>query len=255
MTVSRFRKPYEDLGDLDLEGVDIEPDGAQQLLLTLVLDSSKSMAGAPIDSLNEGLQQLVGHLRRDRSLRAIANVALITFGHNGVIAWRGSEPAPPGVSPFVPVYELTMPRLPAGGVTPMVEAVQHAIYWVNKEKSALRERGIQYYQPLIWLISDGLPTDGRGQLSEDWKHLARTLRQNEAENHLIFLTVSAANISPDGDAVLRHLSPRGHVKLVGMDFRPVLRLVSSSAGRFAQGNSVDAVYDMVAEFQQVPAGR
>ena len=250
--MSRFQ--HEDLGDLNLDDVVIESD-SQQLLLTLVLDTSKSMSGAPIDSLNEGLQQLVAHLRRDRNLRAIANVALITFGDGGVIAWRGSEKAAPGESPFVPVHELDMPELTAGGVTPMVEAVQHAIYWVNKEKEALRSRGIQYYQPLNWLFSDGLPTDSRGRFSEDWKHLARTLRQNEAENHLIFLTVSAANISPEGDAVLKHLSPRGHVKLVGMDFRPVLRLVSSSAGRFAQGNSVDAVYDMVSEFQQVPVGR
>jgi uncharacterized protein YegL len=252
--VSRFQ-PHEDLGDLNLDGVDIDSDGSQRLLLSLVIDSSKSMTGEPIDSLNRGLQQLVGYLRRDRNLRAIANVALITFGHDGVTAWRGTEPAPAGVSPFVPAYELEMPTLPAGGVTPMVEAVQHAIYWVNKEKQDLRSRGIQYYQPLIWLLSDGLPTDSRGHLSQDWKHLARTLRQNEAENHLIFLTVSVANISADGDAVLQHLSPRGHIKLVDMDFKKVLRLVSSSAARFAQGNSVDAVYDMIAEFQQVPVGR
>jgi uncharacterized protein YegL len=249
--VSKFARTPRSLSsiDLNLDDIDFDDDASQKLLLALVLDTSQSMEGEPIGLLNDALQELSGHLRQDKQLRSIARVAIITFGHGGVTAWQGAGPAAAGASPFVPVQALSMPTLPAGGVTPMVEAVQHAIYWVKKEKESLRSRGLQYYRPLVWLISDGVPTDSRGRPSEDWRHLAKTLRRSENEDHVIFLTVSAGDISAEGDAVLRALSPRGHVR-IGFDFAPVLRLVSSSAGRFARGGSVDAFYEQVEQFQQ-----
>jgi len=257
--MARFESA-EDLphpGGIDLAGVDFDDDGAQRVLLVLAVDTSKSTEGAAIDSLNEGLKRLVEYLGRDKNLRSTASVALITFGHNGVVSWHGDRQARPGESPFVPVHELAVPTLVAGGVTPMVEAVQHAIYWISKEKQSLRSRGLQYYRPFLWLLTDGLPTDSRGHVSDEWKPLARTLQENVNQKHILFAAVGAANISSDGYEVLTKLSPRGHVKLDNMDYAKLLRLVSSSASRFASGQNLtddraeDEFYEALQGFRQI----
>src|SRR4051794_12572850 len=91
--------PWPELGPKPRTRAEPRQDGSK-LLLTLVLDTSQSMSGEPIASLNEGLQRLREKLRHDHSLASTASVALITFGHSGVTAWRGKERSLPGTSPF-----------------------------------------------------------------------------------------------------------------------------------------------------------
>jgi uncharacterized protein YegL len=218
---------------------------AQRLLLALVLDISSSMSGKPIKLLNEALAGMAEDLRQDANLSAIAEVAIVTFGNAGVTAWRGTQRVPPGTSPFVPASRFEAPPLSAGGVTPMVAAVERAIACVAEEKAALKRRHLQYFQPLVWLVSDGCPTDHLGHPTDDWRHLPGVISKAEDERKFVFFSVSAGDIDAAGDRVLQEIAPEAHVRLEGFEFSRMVKLVSRSVDEAAQGHGTKAIKRIV----------
>jgi uncharacterized protein YegL len=214
---------------------------AQRAPVVMVMDNSYSMQGKPIDELNAALADMRDRLRNDVELSSKAEICLITFGHNGVTAWRGTEPAPPGESPFVPASRFEVPRLEAGGVTPMTEALELAMRLIAEEKRELRRRNLSYYRPVKWLVTDGEPTDDSGSPSDDWKRLPAIIAREEREKRFAFFAASVGNISPYGDEVLRALAPGSHYKLQGFDFSLVLQLVSASAESAAHDDPIEAI--------------
>lgn len=222
---------------------------AQRLLIALVLDTSSSMAGKPIGRLNEALRGLADDLRHDVQLSAIAELAIVTFGEGGVTAWRGEQAVPPPASPFVPASRFVVPKLRAGGVTPLTKAVELTMQCVAEEKAELKRRFLQYYRPHIWLFSDGHPTDDHGARSENWRHLPAMIRRSEEDGRFLFFSVGVGDIDLAGDAVLKELAPDGHVRLDGFEFASVLKLVSASAESAAKGQTAEAIKRRVTRVQ------
>ncbi len=218
---------------------------AQRAPVVMVMDNSYSMSGRPIEELNSALADMKDRLRHDIELSSKAEICLITFGHNGVTAWRGTEPAPPGVSPFVPASRFEVPRLEAGGVTPMAEALELAMRLIAEEKRALRRRNLSYYRPVVWCVTDGEPTDQSGSPSDDWKRLPAIIAREEREKRFAFFAASVGNISGHGDEVLQALAPGSHYKLDGFDFSLVLQLVSASAESAAHDDPIEAIKERV----------
>lgn len=98
---------------LPAEYADIEfENNAQRLPLVLCLDTSSSMAGAPIQTLNNALVEWTRELHDDVALSYSVEVAVITFGGQAVAAWRGPSLLAPGarVSPFVPAHQFRPPQ-------------------------------------------------------------------------------------------------------------------------------------------------
>src|SRR5690242_1423886 len=83
----------------------------------LLLDTSWSMNGAPIDALNQGLQTFQTDINQDNLARRRVEVAIVTFGSGGVQV----------VQDFVTAGQFQAPLLKAGGVTPMGEAINCAL--------------------------------------------------------------------------------------------------------------------------------
>jgi uncharacterized protein YegL len=142
--------PYDLTGDHEeLTGIEYRESGTgQRLPLMLCLDTSASMAGGPIRSLNEALSNWGRELSADIHLKSSVDVATVTFGSGGVRAWRGNEPLPPGsgMSPFVSATRFRAPQFPAGGVTLLTEALELAIRYTNTYKAALKRDNYQYYR-------------------------------------------------------------------------------------------------------------
>jgi uncharacterized protein YegL len=218
---------------------------AQRVPVLMVMDNSSSMAGQPINQLNTALADMQDRLRHDPELSTKAEICLLTFGRNGVTAWRGQTPAPAGTSPFVTASRFVAPRLEAGGVTPMTEAVELAMKLVSQQKRDLRARNLSYYRPVIWCVTDGEPTDSAGQPSDDWKRLTEVIAREEREKRFAFFAASVGNITPRGDAVLRALARGSHYRLDGFDFGLVLQLVSASAEAAAQDDPIEAIKERV----------
>jgi uncharacterized protein YegL len=231
----------------DLEGEDHH---AQRMPLMLVLDTSGSMHGERIAELNLALADMVKGLSHDLQLSPITEIAIVTFGDGGVRAWRGDTVVPPGTSPFVPVRQLRPPSLKASGVTPMVEAIDRAMQCIAEEKADLKRRRLQYYCPHFFLMSDGLPTNDQGNITDDWRRLPAVIAEQERARKFVFFALGVADIAQKGDEVLHELSPRGHLSLRGVDFRSVLRLVSNSAEAATRGDDPFAIKERLTQRQR-----
>jgi uncharacterized protein YegL len=245
--MKRFNRGYVDQ-PLDATGMVFDGDVEnhnQRVPVVMLIDTSSSMEGKPIGLLNDALAEMEENLHEDVELSNKAEICLITFGHGGVTAWRGDEPAPAGASPFVPAREFRVPKLQAGGVTPMVEAIKLGMRHIAEEKQRLRARRLSYYRPVMWCVGDGCPTNGLGQISDDWRHLPAKIAAEEAAKRFAFFSVSVGDISAHGEEVLSALAPKSHLKLQGFEFAVVLQLVSASAESAAQDNPIDAIKEKV----------
>jgi uncharacterized protein YegL len=248
--MSAFKPPRDrSLAPEDMDFDDRE-NHAQRVPIVLMIDNSSSMSGKPIGLLNEALARMQDDLHNDVELRAKAHICLITFGHDGVTAWHGDGPAGRGVSPFVPASEFYAPRLQAGGVTPLVEAVELGMRLVAEEKEELKRRYLSHYRPVLWVMSDGQPTCADGKPSDEWRRLPPIIKREEQAKRFVFFTVSVGNIGAHGDEVLQALAPDAHLKIEGFDFRSALQLVSASAEAAAHDDPIDAIKRKVLELAQ-----
>lgn len=164
----------------------------------LLLDVSGSMSGRPIDALNEGLRAFAADLSTDSLASQRVEVAIVTFGGNGVTVEQD----------FVTASGFEPRRLSASGGTPMGAAIEKAIDMVDTRKQAYRENGIVYYRPWVFLITDGEPTD-------DWKQAAARVHTAEEANGLAFFAVGVEGANID---VLSKIATRTPLQLDGLKF-------------------------------------
>jgi uncharacterized protein YegL len=185
----------------------------------LVLDTSGSMQGQPIEELNEGLAQFKRELLTDEMATKRVEVAVIGFGPVQVLASFATPDA------------FTPPTLVAEGDTPMGAAIQHAIALVEQRKQEYKQYGIAYYRPWIFLITDGEPTD---QYSDAIQALRDGLRRKNFE--FFAVGVKGANMN-----VLKQMSgERPPLTLKGLQFREMFRWLSNSLGAKSRSQVLDA---------------
>lgn len=202
-----------------------------RLLVALVLDGSTSMGtNGAIDELNKALREWREQLAGDSYLRRIGEIALVSFGAGGTSvidpSGRNRTPLP---NPFVPIGDFDPPPLTASGFSPMVPAVKHAIELVDRRREELRQAGIgMAYRPLVYLLTDGAPSDEQGRPSDRWQDLAPELRRQEDERLLMFF---AFGVQGADMRVLETLAPRGHYRIDSNSFSTVLRAVMHSIRR------------------------
>ncbi|MFE9624712.1 VWA domain-containing protein [Streptomyces sp. NPDC006527] len=226
---------------------DIVPDGnAQRQPLVLCLDTSMSMADAPITMLNKALQEWVRDLSTDINLAHSVEVALITFGGRKVSTWRGTTELADAADPsaFVAAHSFSAPHLRAGGVTLMTDALRTAIRLVAARKTALREAGHLYYRPQICLITDGQPTTPEGHLTDDWRHVVPLLAEQQEKKKFRLFAIGVGGITPRGEEVLRAIAPKYYARLQGFPFRQVLQMMSASAGAQDKGDG-EKIYEKI----------
>ncbi len=136
----------------------------------LLLDTSTSMSGQPIQELSRGVDVFKEDVQRDTKASLSVEVAIVTFGPVQLL------------QDFVTIDQLTPPQLEANGYTPMGEAIEYAIDLLEGRKEIYKTNGIQYYRPWIFMITDGAPTDS-------WHNAAQRVRLGEADRKFSFFAV------------------------------------------------------------------
>ena len=114
----------------------------------LLLDTSGSISGQPIDELNAGLAIFKQEVQRDTTVSLRVEVAIITFDSSVDI-----------LQDFVTIDKFYPPQLTASGTTAMGQGIELALNEVESRKAIYKSNGIQYYQPWVFLITDGGPSD------------------------------------------------------------------------------------------------
>lgn len=122
-----------------------------QAACVLLLDTSRSMRGAPLRALEKGLAEYRAHLANDPDAKLIVETSVITFADEAKV-----------LHPFSSVDELPEFQLSAGGWTSMGAAIDLGLAQVEERKALYRAEGIDYYRPFLVLITDGAPTDLKG---------------------------------------------------------------------------------------------
>ena len=172
----------------------------------LVLDTSGSMSGTPIEQLNQGVMALSQDLKRDKLASARVEIAVVTFGPVRL------------AQDFVSANDFEPAQYETEGATPMGEALTLALDLVAQRKHLYRSVGMQYYRPWIFLVTDGAPTD-------EWQAVATRIKHEEANKKFSFFSVGVADADMD---MLAQLSSRPPQKLIGYSFIEMFKWLSSS---------------------------
>lgn len=192
----------------------------------LCLDTSGSMDGRPIDELNEGVRLFYEAIREDETALYSAEVSIVTFGGDAqCIADFASLEVQPNV-----------PTLSANGMTPMGEAVNMGLDLLEQRKDEYKDRGVDYYQPWLVLMTDGAPNGDSAELSCAINRTVDLVNQKK-------LTVFPIGIGSEADMnVLAQFSPkRPPLKLQGMKFQEFFSWLSKSVSKTSQSTPGESI--------------
>lgn len=190
--------------------------------VVLVLDTSGSMQGTPIDELNQGLRAFGEALKADRLASLRVEVALIAFG-GGVRLFDvrgGRSGGGDAQEAFITADGFQAPTLGARGDTPMGGAVSRALNLIKERKEIYKANGLDYFRPWMFVITDGRPTDS------DWELAADQVRQEEARKGVVFYGVGVEKA--DMQVLARFSAARSPLKLKGLAFAELFQWLSKS---------------------------
>jgi len=120
----------------------------RRLPVYLLIDTSGSMSGEAIEAVKTGVQTLVSSLRQDPYALETAYLSVITFDSSA--------------QQRVPLTELPqfqLPAIQASGSTAMGEALTLVAKCADKEVSKSTAEVKGDWKPLVFLLTDGGPTD------------------------------------------------------------------------------------------------
>ena len=193
----------------------------------LCLDTSGSMDGQPINELNEGVRFFYNAIKEDETALYSAEISIVTFGGNNAecIADFASLELQPNA-----------PKLSASGMTPMGEAVNMALDLLERRKDEYKDKGVDYYQPWLVLMTDGEPNGNKSELSRAINRTVELVNQKK-------LTVFPIGIGAYADMnVLGQFSPkRSPLKLQGLKFREFFEWLSKSVSKTSQSMPGESV--------------
>ncbi|MFD5566098.1 vWA domain-containing protein [Kitasatospora griseola] len=220
----------------------------------VLLDTSASMARPAarprIAELNRALADWFGSVRSQDRLRARVEVCLIAFDSAVRVFQPDTGALVPGTPAadarlFAPIDRLTPPELHADGYTNLLPAIRLALELAARRHRELTDQGLPALRPLIWLLTDGAPTDGVGralaaaELADD----AALLRRAEEQRECVFFVVGVRGADR---AVLEVLAPKATYMLEQLDFGEILQFLFHSVDQVHPGDTAASTHQQVA---------
>jgi uncharacterized protein YegL len=138
---------------------------SRRLPIYVVIDVSSSMSGAPIEAVNAGLRDFEAALRSDPHALETAYVSIITF-----------ESTAQQVCPLTEAGLFKAPVMTASGATELGAALRKLGECFDRD---LRPKAADHpgdYKPLVFLMTDGEPTDAGWRNDAQWFQQRQTSR-------------------------------------------------------------------------------
>lgn len=179
--------------------------------VVLLLDTSGSMQGAPINELNEGVRQFLRETANDEAASMSVELEIITFDNSA----RRSLP-------FSPIADVSgVKDFYANGMTSMGAALHMATEDLKNRRKLYRKLGVSSYRPWVVLMTDGGPNDA-------WEDAAREMREQGERGRLQYIGVEIGN-NADHATMCRILPAEpGPVRLKGLRFKQFFKWLTDS---------------------------
>lgn len=201
----------------------------RRLPVYLLLDTSGSMHGEPIEAVKTGVQTLISTLRQDPYALETAYLSVITFDSKAQ-----------QVIPLTELPSFQIPSITASGVTELGEALELLADCIDREVTKTTQEVKGDWKPLVFIMTDGSPTD-------DWKKGLAKLNLKR----LGIIVACAAGHAAD-TSVLKQIT-EAVVKLDAADssaIKAFFRWVSDSISTGSQ--KVEQGYKEVAGLEDLP---
>lgn len=130
----------------------------RRLPVYLLLDTSGSMYGEPIEAVKNGVQTLISTLRNDPYALETAYLSIITFNSTAQ-----------QITPLTELATIQQPNIDAGGCTVLGGALELLAKKVDSEITKTTAEVKGDWRPLVFLMTDGEPTDSITKGLEEFK--------------------------------------------------------------------------------------
>ena len=169
----------------------------------LLLDTSASMMGKPIENLNRAVEIFKERTCMDEIARRRMDIAVVEFSDNARI-----------VQEFVPITEFQPVTLSAGGCTAMGNGINLAIDMIKGRIRYYKSIATKFYKPWIFMVTDGMPSD-------DITFARQRVYEEESEKLKFF----AVGVTGADKGILKSIT-KNYIELNDIEFEDIFRWFS-----------------------------
>ena len=129
----------------------------RRLPIYFLLDISESMVGDPIEHVQDGMATIIKELKADPFALETVWLSIIGFAGKSKV-----------ITPLQDIITFYPPKIPISGGTSLASGLNELMNAIDREvvKTTLERKGD--WKPLIFLFTDGIPTDDPAQAIERW---------------------------------------------------------------------------------------
>ncbi len=131
----------------------------RRLPIYFLIDVSESMVGEPIAQVEKGLETIIQDLRTDPRAQETVYISIVVFAGKAKT-----------IMPLQEINNFYPPKFPIGSGTSLTAGLRH----LSDELDANIVRTTQDtkgdWKPIIFLLTDGVPTDDTSSAITRWKH-------------------------------------------------------------------------------------
>ena len=179
-----------------------------------------------IQELQKGIELFYEAIREDEIAVYSAEICIVTFDSTAkcILDFANIE------------RQNDIPVLRASGDTAMGEGVNLALDLLEQRKQEYSDKGVDYYQPWLVLMTDGVPNGSAYELEQASDRIKEMTDKRK-------LTVFPIAIGAEADlSALARLSPkRAPLKLQGLKFREFFEWLSRSVSRTSQSTPGETI--------------
>lgn len=130
---------------------------SRRLPIYFLIDVSESMVGEPIEQVEEGISTIIKELKTDPYALETVSISIICFAGKSKT-----------LTPLEDIITFYPPKIPIGSGTSLSAGLHELMNALDKEVTKTTHDRKGDWRPLVFLFTDGIPTDDSSKAIEKW---------------------------------------------------------------------------------------